>query len=245
MCQIYVPTLKETLRYGNPRMSGVQQAAFSQNITAAAGSVAFDGEANVTGTATASTTLTITGKTTAGSNRCGIAKVSWTSQVTTITGITWNGVAMTEVINKKQTADIDVTTAIWRIVNPQTAASNVVVTFSGASTGAAIAESYNGVNQAAPTGTAVSAATSGGAASPITVTATTATGEMVVDSAMFSQFDTNAPAVGANQTQTLNQAVSVFFFALASRQSGSDGGVMSWTYSGSGNWAIAAVPLVP
>lgn len=205
--------------------------------------VAHDGEANQTGTVAAGTSLTISSKTTAGSNRCGIVCVAWNTDAANVTGVTWNGVAMTHVATATESAGAGQESTIYSIVNPPTSASDIVVSFNTTAAAYAVASSYNGVDQTTPISNSTTTNTSTATASPVTVTCTTASDEIVVDAVAWTQSDTVAPSVGANQTTLLNQLYDSFFFALASRQAGADGGVMSWTFTGTAHWATAAASL--
>jgi hypothetical protein len=134
---------------------------------------------------------------------------------------------------------------MWRIVAPPTGPSNIVITFGGASTAYAVASSYTGVNQTTPIVNKNKTNTTTGTASPVTLTNTTATGEMVVDCVSWSQADSISPTIGANQTTIINQLYASFYFLLASRQSGADGGVMSWTFASTAHWAMVTASLQP
>lgn len=204
---------------------------------------AHDGTADVSGAATAGMTLTITGKTTAGTNRVGAVSVSWNTSSQTVTGATWNGVAMTIVDQGVETVGASLGAALLTIVDPPTASSDIVVTFSLPATGNAVASSYNGVHQTTPIGASNKVITAGAVASPTSNTVTTAADEVLVDAVSWTQFDSVAPTVGANQTSLQNTLYAAFYFSLASRQNGADGGVMTWTHPGSGHYVSIAASL--
>lgn len=204
--------------------------------------VAHDGEANVTGTSTASTTLTITGKTTAGSNRVGIVSVSWNNETPTISSATWNGVAMTVVDQGAEVTNASLGAGLLRIVNPPTASSNIVITFSSAATARAVASSYNGADQTTPISNSNKVITTATVATPITNTVTTAADEVIVDAVSFTKFDgSETITADANQTELQNVTYATFYKALASRQAGSDGGVMSWTFGDGGTGSYVSI----
>ena len=104
-----------------------------------------------------------------GSNRLLVVSVNGNG-TDTITGITYNSVAMTLV--DKQATPTDRWNYTFYLLNPDTGAHNVTVTSSGAFTGsAATAHSYTGVKQSGqPDSSAKNTAT---AASDITVSTTT------------------------------------------------------------------------
>jgi hypothetical protein len=204
--------------------------------------VAHDGEANVTGTNTATTTLTITGKTTAGSDRVGIVSVSWNSESPVITGATWNGVAMTIVDQGAEVSNASIAAGLLRIVNPPTGASNIVITFDVAATARAVASSYNGADQTTPISNSNKVITTVTVATPITNTVTTAAGEVIVDAVSWTKFDGGETCtVGANQTELQNVTYATFYKALASRQAGADGGVMTWAFDGGGTGSYVSI----
>lgn len=204
--------------------------------------VTIDGTTIVTGTSTAATTLTITGKTTTGSNRVGGVSVMWNSQTPVITGATWNGVAMTIALQGTETVDGSLGAAILYIVNPPTGASNIVITWNVAATAVASAWSVQDAHQSS-TISASHAGTSTAGGSVITNTVTTASGELIVDAVSLTQFDVNVPSVGANQTSISNQLYASFYFGVSSSQAGADGGVMSWTIGGAGDAAFISIAV--
>ena len=205
--------------------------------------VTHDGTADVGGSCTAALTLTITGKTTAGANRCGVVSVGWTNETPVISGATWNGVAMTIVEQGAETAQISLGAGLLVIVDPPTGAADIVITFDAAATAQAMAYSFTGVDQATPVSAENEVITTGTTPSPVTITVATAADEVVVDAVSWSHFDTVAASVGANQISVMNAVQATYYFALASYQLGSDGGVMSWTLPGDASWITIAASL--
>lgn len=211
------------------------------------GSVTPDGEANVGSAIGAVNTITLNSKTTAGANRVGVVHVGWNDEGTAISSITWNGVAMTlGVSTNNLTAGMRA--SLYRIINPPTAAANIVITWTGAiSGGYAIASSYHTVNQTTPfSGFAVANSTGGGVAGPATLNITSATGQLVVDAIGFADFDASTATAGAGQTEVGKGAGATFWFGGGSREDGAGTVTMSWTYaSGGGHWALVAGSLQP
>jgi len=213
--------------------------------------VAADGEAIITGTTSGTTDLTLDSKTTAGSGRIGFACYSWIDQSVSLSSSTWNGVGMTLVDTSAESASLGMRASLYYILDPPTGASSVVGHWSASiSSARGVAFSVNGADTGGtPFGTAVTVNTTGWTAPPATVTVTTASGELVVDCLSWSQSDVTPPSVGANQT-AFNIGgfyTSDSVFNAASWQNGSDGGVMSWTFGGSGigAWGFVAVPVKP
>lgn len=166
--------------------------------------VANDGTAVVSQAGNFANPITLSSKTTSGSDRAGIVQVGWEdSGGATISSVTWNGVAMTHVVT--QVNDILAPTsrynaALYVIVNPPTGGSSVVVNFTDDIRGAAAAVSFNGVHQTTPIrgGSTVGLETIAGGTQQVTVNATS--GDMAVDAMMDNSV--SGATVGAGQTQT-------------------------------------------
>jgi hypothetical protein len=200
--------------------------------------VAHDGEPNRTGATTGSNAGSIpisAQKTTAGSDRYGIACLAARSSISTATA-TWDSVAMDEighVTNGVRQA------WLFGIVNPPTAASDVVATFGVSDTqGTLIVSSYNGVDQMTPVDAEVEAT---GTTDPASITITTAAGDMLVDCLHFEGGAT-PPAEGADQVDnaTIDDTSN---WGASSRQAGADGGAMTWTLTTPTRWAQVGVNM--
>jgi len=99
--------------------------------------------------------------------------------------------------------------------------------------------SFTGVDQATPVGTSQTFGASQVSPWSVTVGSVGAT-DFVVDTLIA--YGTGTPAVGANQTQQETQVHSGgTLFMAASTQAGADGGVMSWTETGSIDGILGAV----
>lgn len=205
--------------------------------------VAFDGEPVRTNqSASFVVSLTISGKTTAGSNRYGI--VALMAGADTVTGVTWGSNAMT-LLGKNQNATDGRTAYLYGISNPPTAASDVVVSIGGGGVRiTAVVSSFNGVDPSAPYGTAQTAS---GTTSPATVNVTDAvTGDMVVDSLYFFGGGGGGggppPSVGADQTE-LGHTDEGARFGSSSYEAGAATVTMSWTLTAPSRWSTVAVAL--
>lgn len=107
---------------------------------------------------------------------------------------------------------------------------------------------YSGVHQTTSTGTA---ATNTGASTTATVNASSATGELVVDTLGSWDGGSGSPSIAAGSGQTSRQAdnavaaVTGMVFG-ASEEAGASTVTMSWTTNSSANWfGIVATPLKP
>jgi len=170
-----------------------------------------------------------------GSNRLLFVGVGVVGDTGKVSGITYNSVALTKIWEKVQGGTKN--SSGWLLVAPATGSNTVEVTFaSSTSTWAggqgACAVSFNGALQSTTQNTPVTAGNYSGTA---TVTASTATGEIVVDCVKTG----SSVTIGADQTFR-----ETFGNFGCSTQAGSDGGVMSWTLS-TQNWAIGAVSIKP
>jgi len=193
------------------------------------------------------TSLTIS-HATAGSNRLllvGVSIHNFASE--TVSGITYNGVALTQVGSSTNATDARV--EIWRLIAPPTGTYDVVITFSAelSSVARAGVMTFTGVNQTTPLGTFASAT---GSASPATVNVTSAANELVFDTVGSESL--SAPfslTVGAGQTQRWNSVIMGYdrFLAAGSTEPGAATVTMSWTIvpASAVPWAIGAVPIKP
>lgn len=125
---------------------------------------------------------------------------------------------------------------VYYIIDPPTAASDVVVDWPSANTGPYFVASYNGVDQSDPTGDIQVASGSGTTA---TINISSASGDMVVDMAVtFGGY----VSTGADQTKeggTLNGGV---YEAIASREAGAATTTMSWGV-GNAAWDIMGMSI--
>ncbi len=196
--------------------------------------------ANGGGTAVSSLTWAHTCGASANLLRVGVSLRNGSSQ--TVTGITYNGVALTFVgaIANGTT----VRSEFWKLAAPTTGSSqNIVVTLSAAALVIAGAESYNGADSVL--GAAVTAVGAGTAPS---VVASSATGEIVADTLTCSSGAGRTITVGAGQTQRWNLQTGTSGadeISGGSTEAGAASVTMSWTISSSETWAIIAVPIMP
>ncbi len=166
-----------------------------------------------------------------------------------VAGFTTNAaVTVTSVVRNGQDFVLSGTAAsgsytVWQyyLTNPTVGTYDTVITLSGTSNLYGGVVAYKGANMLDPVGTTVTATDGGGFSPPITVTATTAAGQVVIDAAFLSS--AVAATVGANQTERVN--INANQQILISTQAGADGGVMSWTWTGVEYWGTVATPLKP
>lgn len=152
------------------------------------------------------------------------------SGTATVTGVTYNGVAMTLARERREAIFNLVYSSMWYLAAPATGANNVVVTFSATppNNSGAIAASFTGVDQTTPQdGGADNEATN----QESTVTVTSATNDMAVDFTIIVNGNTG-PTVGAGQTSraTGNDGGSGDLMGV-STEPGAASNTMTWTWS--------------
>ena len=159
--------------------------------------------------------------------------------------VTYNGTSMTKIGDTGYSLDCGAT--LWELIAPDSGAHDVVVTWTGDTTVARSmgAISFSGVHQTTPSGT-VATATSNSTTAP-SVTATTASGEVVVDCHAFYMPGGSATAAtaDANQTERVDTGQSTTRRIGMSTQDGADGGVMSWTLDQTCRTRSIAVSIKP
>ncbi len=192
--------------------------------------------------------------TNAGSARLLLVSVSMNvtnSTASTVTSLTYNGVALTFVSGQTSAAAGNKKRVeFWRLINPPTGTHAIVLTASvttGQRVGVvASATGLDGVDQTTPLGTAAFA--NGNSTAP-SVTATSATGELVVDYVAIAGAGATVVTPGAGQT-TFSAATSSGTGATDARGAGSwEAGAasvtMSETLSASQRWELGAVSVKP
>lgn len=157
-----------------------------------------------------------------------------------VTGVTYNGVALTAVPSGSTNNGQYYITAYY-LVAPDTGTHDIVVTTTGSvfDFGAG-AVSYTDVHQTIPLGTAVTAT---GTSTTPSVTVSSAADELVDDGLVIIHSGTLS--VGAGQTQRWNAIAGGFIKYAGSTEGGAASTTMSWSNSSSQAWAIVAVPIKP
>lgn len=130
--------------------------------------------------------------------------------------------------------------ALYYLVNPASTA-DVVVTFSGNTRSQGTATVLSGANTGAPF-TDSDEGTSG-AGTSVSLTLTTATGELLVD-VLSKRGPNEAITIGADQTeQSAQSSGGASLLHRTSTQDGASGGVMSWTWTTAANAYYAAASV--
>lgn len=210
--------------------------------------VTHDGTANVECVADVScanfaSAITLTGKTTTGTNRCEMVSIGYESgdMPVTITA-TSGGNSMTLVRQREVTGTAagDIGAAIFRsTVEPGTASHDISISFGAASVRASAAvASFNGCDLS---GTFNFNDGTGSGAPSVTQTTGRTADTMVVDAGMLD----DPVSAGANQTQFLNEVSTVGgdYIGFGSYQDGNDDtGIMQWTATATA-WVMVTVNI--
>jgi hypothetical protein len=204
-------------------------------------------------TNTVSDAITVTNTTGTGGNRLMLVGVSWNSSgsARTISSVTFtpNGespVSLTEVKTQQPGATAYRYAAIYRLLNPPSGQTGTVtVTFSGSVANGIIVgvANFAGVDQTTPLGTPTGAGTTNTAPS---VTLTGLNGdELVFDTVFIGGAPPPTLTNSTSQTRLWTNSISNAGGAASTAQAVATSVTMSWTASGSGPWAIVAVPIKP
>lgn len=200
------------------------------------GSVAFDAATaatDVVGNAVISLTHTATG-----SNLAAVSVTGWILPALTHTSTTYNAVSMTELWDATNANETGTSSSV--LANPATGAKTVTSTMSAAPDGQSLGVfSATGVDQTTPSGNVATPFLSlSASSSSLTVTGVGS------DDLVFDGITAGAGlAVGALQTRRWDTAPDGKDFG-GSTQAGSDGGVMSWTFTAGSEVAHCASVLV-
>lgn len=213
------------------------------DFTQAAG-IAFDAASN-SGYQAASSGYTWS-HTCTGSDRYLTVGIAMLSLAQTVTGITYNSVAMT-FLGAQNSVSGAARVELWGLIAPSTGSNTISVTLSGSIASAGCASSYTGVHQSVPTEAFNSAqATNVGAADATVNVTTVADNDWVVD--MVATDDT-AITVGSGNTSRGNVTGVGGSGAMGDNNAAKTpaGSVtMSWTNVGAlATWSIAAIALRP
>lgn len=178
-----------------------------------------------------------------GSNRFLAVDVSLLSAGSTVTGITYNGVALS-LTGAKSTVTSFGRVECWGLVAPATGSNTIAVALSGSIVSSAEAVSYTGVHQTTPTEAFNSAQATNVGAADATVTITTVADQDWVHAAIA----TSDSSITAGQTSRNN--VTGAGGSGANEDTGplsaSTGQVMTYTGVGAlATWAIAGYAIRP
>jgi len=171
---------------------------------------------------------------------CGMVVVTCTSTGggTSVSSVTYNSVAMTELGGVGGVFQVGVRTQLWQLNSPTSGTNSVAVAVTNSNEASAAAITYSNVNQSTAVGTPT---TGGGSGSAPSIAVTSAVGEVVVDGVCST--DNVTFTAGAGQTKRAGLAVNNVSNG-ASEEAGAASVTMSWTNSVT-DWAAIGVSLKP
>jgi prepilin-type N-terminal cleavage/methylation domain-containing protein len=238
-------------RVGDPNGNegGPYEAVLASDVTSfqvgseGGSGVSVDAVSSGTTAAYTDTTMTVAHTTGSGSDRLMLVAISYNNNDDeTVTGVTYNGTALTQVGERNNGNDAQV--YIYILVAPDTGTHNVVINFSSALDEGAIAGvmTFTGVDQSTPLGTFASSI--GDDSTPATVSISSASGELVFG-VVSSEYE--ALTASSGQDERWNMSISG---AGTNGAGGTDAGAptvtMSWSLDPSYNhWAIGGVSIKP
>ncbi len=196
---------------------------FSANAFASISMLHAASDTSFTGGSTATISLTVNGS-------ADFLEIDWFANacVASITGVTWNGVSMTQHITSTLTSDLGDGIAIYGLVAPATGTHNLVISFSPSCSfgGVVIEKDWSGVDQTTPVDDTAAINNSYFASSPETLSITTSTNGVASDAMMRTG---GTVTVSGGQTQDANTAFGSDATAASHLLSAT---AMSWTFTG-------------
>ena len=190
------------------------------------------------------TSLTYSMTVSAGSDLALVVGVSIELTARDVTGVTFNGDAMTQVGSDTPSGDSFAEAQLFQLVNPDVVTGNVVVTLN--TTGRVISGAYSmtGVDQTTPTGTAATDVSVSDTTASTTV-GSVGTDDLVVDILSADAEVTVTAGADQGDNDMQNSIAPGSVTGAMSTQAGSAGGVMSWTWTGARPMAQIAVAIKP
>ena len=151
--------------------------------------------------------------------------------------VTYGGVGMT---NAGDVTNGGMNTSIWHLKAPATGANNIVVTMGITANALHLgAQSFTGIDQDAPVGSAVTAS---GSSTAQTVTAVTTAGGYAFDAVAIA--DNETLTLGADQTQVSQDTAGTLHKGAVSIERATDTStVMSWSTAATETWCIITLPI--
>ncbi len=162
-----------------------------------------------------------------------------------ITGITYNGVALTKIVGWD-------TLETWYLLNPTTGANTLTVTsgFTGSTVAAIVIASFNGVDQTSPIGYAdTSTGTSGSSTTTVsrTITSTNNNSWIITNLKQFNDTSVTVTDTGSNQTRRAYDLYSSVMQSILSSKTTTTAGSQTCSYSQSFsyNFRLTCIEINP
>ena len=187
----------------------------------------------------AATSYTVSAVTASGTNKYALVMVGLRTNTGDISGVTFNGVAMTELQQLNKSAS---TMTIWLfgLANPTT--GDVVITGDTSLAAEVIVSIYTGVAQTGSTG--IIATATGDSTTP-SVAVTSATDELVVDIVGWNAGDDGTAGAGQTKRSEAFIGTGASMDVATSDEAGAASVTMSWVVTTGGGWLIIGIPLKP
>ncbi len=162
----------------------------------------------------------------------------------TVTGVTFGAVAMTQVSTAAVGA---IRTYVYRLLNPNAATANVVVTIgSKTASVSASATTFTGVHQTTPLG---ASASSTGTGTALSTTLAAVTGDIVYSAAALDEGGTNQTITTNStldsQVELANNSGLNYVSTASGTKAGAASVTVNYTALNSQQWAMLAVPIKP
>lgn len=177
-----------------------------------------------------------------GVNRLLVVQVS-TEQDQTITGITYNGVALTHQITETDAGN-NLRTEQWTLVAPALGTHDVIVSLSGIAYISAGAECVVGVDQSTPVGS--NSNDSGASLTPTTVLTTTYTSSLIFSSLVTAQTPilfTPGAGQNSNWSETANSDTRQGGSAVEASGSAPDAVTLGYAITQNTNWCMTGIEV--
>jgi len=208
--------------------------------------IAFDAQSSMVQSTTASS-ISWNHTTGTGSNRLLLVAVGVhkaTGLPTTVTSVTYDGAALTQVTTAVYTSNPQVRTYVFRLVNPTSGTKTIVVNFAGATLSVAGAVTYTGVDQSTPIQTSNTA--TGSSTAPSVSVTVTGSGRWV-----FGHLGGHRTASawtiteGAGQTQRWAQTGQLYKGVGSDKSVSAGSQSMSWSLDQAASFVASAVVINP
>ena len=235
---LYLSDPAQALDRVDPVITGDNTTASTLTFSSSASAIVVDAASNGFSANPGSTSFSVSHTTGTGAGRFMLVGISY--RTVTVTGVTYAGLPLTLVGENTNSGSARV--SIYKLVNPPSGASPVIVSFSAnPSLGVVVGvTSFTGVNQTSPIGTF---ATNNNSSSTASVSVTSGSGETVYDVVTFRN---NTITASAGQTEKYNLASGNEITGGASIKAGAPSVTMTWNASGgSSQWAMGAISIKP
>ena len=227
--------------YDNSRLSAIL-TAFDARLDVIEDSLNIGDAPTATGDSV--TTAKGTGGTLTFSHRCfgtnRLLVVSTSATWGSISGVTYNGDALTCQTDSMYREFSGFASGIFYIIAPDTGTHDVVVSFSGSLDAVATACGFTGVNQTTPFNGASEAE---GTSTGPSVAVGSASGDFVLDCLTWNIDGAATATVGADQTQRGQDTQGSYCGHAVSTEAGAASVTMSWTIGASKEWSLVGISI--